>query len=108
MFLPLLSRKAAASFVHPLDPAPRTAILVPGFRSSRSIRAFPQGWDDAARKFAPAAVAGTLEQLLSLADQGVPLTHAVICLAWHREDLLTASQRAFLWNVFGVPVFEQY
>lgn len=108
MFLPLRSRKAAASFVHPLDPAPRTALLVPGFQSTRSIRVFPQGWDDAAKKFAPASVAGSFDQLLSLADEGIQLTHAVICLSWYREDLLTASQRAFLWNALGVPVFEQY
>jgi hypothetical protein len=108
MFLPFRSQKAVASFVHPLDPAPRTAILVPGFRSTRSFRVFPHGWDDAARTFAPASVAGTLDQLLSLADEGVSLTHAVICLSWHRKDLLTPSQRAFLWDAFGVPVFEQY
>src|SRR5438309_12054932 len=100
MFLPFRFPQAAPSFVHPLDPAPRTAILVPGFQSSRSIRIFPHGWDNAARKFAPASVAGTLDQLLSLADEGVQLTHAVICLAWHREDLLTPSQRAYLWNAF--------
>lgn len=108
MFLPFRLSKTAPSFVHPLDPAPRTAILVPGFQSTRSIRVFPHGWDDAARKFAPAAVAGTFDQLLSLAGQGVQLTHAVICLSWRRKDLLTASQRELLWSAFGVPVFEQY
>jgi|ERR1051326_5205564 hypothetical protein len=108
MLYSLRSSKAAASFVHPLDPAPRTAILVPGFQSTRSIRVFPEGWNDSARKFAPASVAGTLDQLLSLADEGVQLTHAVICLAWDREEFLTPSQRGFLWNAFGVPIFEQY
>ncbi len=108
MLLPFRLRKAAASFVHPLDPAPRTAILVPGFQSTRSIRAFPEGWNDAAARFAPACVAGTFEQLLALADEGVQLTHAVICLSWHRQHLLTARQREHLWNAFGVPVFEQY
>ena len=108
MFLPLRSRKAAASFVHPLDPAPRTAILVPGFQATRNIRIFPQGWDDAARKFAPASVAGTFDQLIALTGEDVQLTHALICLSWYREDFLSASQRSFFWNAFGVPVFEQY
>lgn len=108
MLFPLRSRKAAASFVHPLDPAPRTAILLPGFQPARSIRIFPGGWDHAARKYAPASVAGTFNQLASLAEEGIQLTHAVICLSWKREALLTARQRAFLWNAFGVPVFEQY
>ena len=108
MFLPFRPRYAAASFVHPLDPAPRTAILVSGFKSTRSIRVFPDGWNNTARKFSPASVAGTFDQLRSLAEEGVQLTHAVICLSWRWENLLTASERQYLWSAFGVPVFEQY
>ena len=108
MLLRLRLRKAGASFVHPLDPAPRTAILVPGFNSTRSMRVFPLGWNDAARRFTPGAVAGTFSQLRALADDDVRLTHAVICLAWDKKDLLTARQRDYLWTAFGVPVFEQY
>lgn len=108
MLFPFRPRKVAASFVHPLDPAPRTAILVPGFQSKRTIRVFPRGWDDAARKFAPASVAATFDQFVDLASQGVQLTHAVICLSWSRDSLLTPRQRDWLWNAFGVPVFEQY
>ena len=108
MFFQFRLRKAAASFVHPLDPAPRTAILVPGFQSTRSLRVFPNGWDEAARKFNPAAVAGTFEQVADLADGGVQLTHAVICLSWDKKEFLTPRQRTYLWSAFGVPVFEQY
>jgi|SRR5579884_2023891 len=108
MLIRLRLHKAAVSFVHPLDPAPRTAILVPGFESTRSIRVFPRGWNDAVRKFAPACVAGSYRQLHELAGQGIQLTHAVICLCWDKRDLLTPGQRDFLWTAFGVPVFEQY
>src|SRR5689334_12233697 len=101
MFLPFRGRKAGASFVHPMDPPPRTAILVPGFQSTRLVRVFPQGWDQSAEKFAPASVAGTFEQLADLADHGVQLTHAVICLSWHTDELLTPRQRDYLWNAFG-------
>ena len=100
--------KAAVSFVHPLDPAPRTAILVPGFKTTRTIRVFPHGWNAAAAKFAPESVAGTFEQLLLLAGTRVVLSHAVICLAWKRDDLLSSGERDLLWNLFGVPLFEQY
>src|ERR1051326_7244890 len=41
-------------------------------------------------------------------SEGVQLSHAVICLAWDRVEFLTPSQRGFLWNAFGVPIFEQY
>lgn len=101
-------REAAAAFVHPLDPQPRTAILVPGFRSTRSVRIFPHGWDRASKKFAPAAVAATFQQLAALRKERVELTHAVICLAWHRHDLLTPQKSDLLWESFGVPIFEQY
>ena len=102
------TREVAAAFVHPLDPAPRTAVLVPGFASTRTVRVFPNGWDNAAKKFAPAAVAGTFDQLLALAHDGSQFTHAIISLAWQRDDLLTRHQSDFLWEAFGVPIFEQY
>lgn len=108
MKLRLRFRQAAACFVHPLDPAPRTAILVPGFKTSRNARVFPEGWQNAARKFAPASIAAPYSQLVELAEEGVHLTHAVVCLAWRKEDLLTPRQRDFLWGAFGVPVFEQF
>jgi hypothetical protein len=100
--------KPAASFVHPLDPAPRTAILVSGFKATRSIRVFPHGWSDAAARFVPESVAGTFEQLLLLAGTKVVLSHALICLAWDQNDLLSSGERDLLWNLFGIPLFEQY
>jgi hypothetical protein len=108
MFFTTRKRETASVFVHPLDPTPKTAILVPGFVSTRNVRVFPHGWDNAAKKFAPAAVAGTFDQLLALADKGGQFTHAVINLAWHRDDLLTQHQSDQLWDAFGVPIFEQY
>ena len=33
-----------ASFLYPISPEPRTAVLLPSFRSSGNIRVFPQGW----------------------------------------------------------------
>jgi hypothetical protein len=98
---------AAAVFVNPLDPPPRTAILAPRFRSTRTTRVFPNGWDNDAAKFSPGAIAGTFDQLLAAADAGVRLTHAVVCLSWDIDNLLTDAQRDHLWEVFGVPVFEQ-
>ena len=100
--------KALAAFVHPLDPPPRTAILVSGFKTTRTIRVFPHGWNDAAARFVPESVAGTFEQLLLLAGTKVVLSHALICLAWDQRDLLSSGERDLLWNLFGVPLFEQY
>ncbi len=90
-----------------MQPAPKTAILAPGFRNARLVRVFPHGWNAAAVKYRPAAVAGSFSQLASLAAGKVAITHAAICLCWEVDDLLTTAQREFLWSAFEVPVFQQ-
>lgn len=102
------TRGTNARFVHPLEAPPRTAILVPGFRSRGPIKAFPEGWCPAAKQFAPAVIAGTFRQLCDAAKVGSRVTHAIIPLAWDPSELLTAEQREILWDAFGVPIFEQY
>ncbi len=99
-------------FVYPVHPAPRTAVLVPWFNESvltnRPVRIFPQGWSVDAAAFAPAAVAGTLEQMSALARDGISsLTHSVIILWQAQQQRLSDADRNGLWRAFRVPVFEQ-
>ncbi len=109
----LLFRKGRRdSFVYPVHPAPRTAILVHWFHEnafeSRPLRVFRDGWNEDAAVFAPAAVAGTFEQLSELARSGIPsLTHSVIVLWRAGESRLSETDRDTLWDAFRVPVFEQ-
>lgn len=98
------SRKAA--FQYPIGEAPRTAVLVPWFRTGRSVRSFP-GWTEDAAEFAPAAIAGTRAQLLALTAEPPALTHALIAVAHPTDMLLTNADRDQLWHAFRVPVFEQ-
>lgn len=100
------------SFVYPVHPAPRTAILVPWFHEnafeSRPLRVFREGWGEAAAAFGPAAVAATFEQLKDLARSGIPsLTHSIIVLWRTGQQRLSEADRDTLWNAFRVPVFEQ-
>jgi hypothetical protein len=97
-----------AHFVHPIDPAPRTAILVPGFRETRLVRTFPLGWNDRARRFEPASIAGPLEQLRSMARDAWQLEQAVIVFTYDGQLGVPPKDRESLWKAFGVPVFEQY
>jgi hypothetical protein len=97
-----------AHFVHPMNPPPRTAILAPGFHSTRNMRVFPLGWDQRARRFHPQSVAAPPAELRRLADQGLHLESAVIVLTHPGEEELTAEDRDMFWCVFGVPVYEQY
>lgn len=98
------SRKAA--FRYPIGEAPRTAVLVPWFRTGRSVRSFPE-WTEEAAAFAPAAVVATRSQLLLLAADPPTLTHALIAVAGPMDMLLTNADRDKLWRAFRVPVFEQ-
>ncbi len=88
-------------FVSPLDPAPRTAVLVPWFQASRAAQ--PSAPQSIA---GTEAIAGTLEQLLELVGTAAP-THALIVLGRARDPRLRESDRERLWQSFRVPVFEQ-
>jgi hypothetical protein len=105
----------SGTFVYPISPAPRTAVLVPWFRSTRAarllagpVRVFPDGWNQEVTAFAPAAVAGTFEQIRALAQIQIPsLTHALIVLARPGGRRLAEIDRERLWQDFRLPVFEQ-
>jgi hypothetical protein len=101
-------RRVGARFVHPIDPAPRTAILAPGFRETRMVRVFSRGWDERAARFQPTSVAGPIEQLRRLLATRICLEHAVIVLTRQGDPSLSQSDRELLWRALGVPVFEQY
>lgn len=103
----LWRRPDAAAFVHPLSPAPRTAILAAGFCESRLVRTFPLGWNSDAARFNPAVVAGPLGALHPLAALGVQVQHSIVVFHYDESDRLNERQRDMLWRAFGVPVFEQ-
>lgn len=91
---------------YPIPPAPPTAILVDSFRTSGSMRVFEQGWTSEAAAFAPAAIAGTPQQLLALPS--IPsLRNALIAVVRPNDPPLSDDDRARLWRTFRVPVFEQ-
>jgi len=107
MILPFRRRQTGASFVHPTEPAPRTAILAPGFEESKAVRVFPTGWNEDAARYAPSSIAGPVEELRKVAEHGYELRHAVIVLTYDDEKGLTSEDRDFFWEKFGVPVYEQ-
>lgn len=106
MLVRLVWTPPKAAFVYPIPPAPRTAVLMPGFHGSDAIHVFPDGWTDDAKGFEPQALAASLPQLESLAGR-VSLTHAVIVLRNEWEARLTDADRTLLWKAFRVPAFKQ-
>jgi len=99
---------SGAAFVHPLDPAPRTAVLTAGFQKTKLTRVFPQGWNERAARFSPACVAGPLDQLLQVAQAGWRVEHSIVVFTYAGQREFSAQDRESFWITFEVPVFEQY
>lgn len=101
------SRLRRTAFKHPLDGAPRTAILSGQFRRARNVRIFPQGWSSAVENYRPAVIVGSRAQIHSL-SRLQSVTHAIVVLISGDEDAVAPAERHLLWNRFGVPIFEQW
>ena len=108
MLIQLRRRESGARFVHPMDPAPRTAVLAPGFQETKLIRVFPSGWNEAAARFEPSSIAGTADRLRGLIRLGLQLRHATIVFVYDGQPGLSSADRDLFWEAFGVPVFEQH
>lgn len=83
-------------------------MLVGGFRQTKLTRVFPQGWNQGAERFSPAALAGPFAELLRAAQSGVFVEHSVVVFTYPGDPGLSTPERECLWDAFGVPVFEQY
>ncbi|MEO8027963.1 MAG: hypothetical protein ABI823_15870 [Bryobacteraceae bacterium] len=117
---PAGSQPKRPAFRFPFDPAPRTTILLDGFRETASTRVFPGGWCESAARLNPEAVAGPLPRLKALAEASLEgrlaipsLDRAVIVLErlsgdWSIGRTLTARDRDLLWRAFRVPIYVQY
>jgi hypothetical protein len=92
--------------VYPIPPAPRTAVLVDGFRSAGNVRVFENGWSQEAADWGPSAIAATVAQLSALPPVG-SVRNALIVLVRPDEPSLAEEDRNRLWRAFRVPVFEQ-
>jgi hypothetical protein len=108
MIVKIRRRESGATFIHPMNPTPRTAILSPGFEQTKLVRVFPAGWNDEAARFNPCSIAGPLEQLRRVAAFGFQLRHSVIAFTYDGPPCLSADDRDFFWDAFGVPAFEEH
>ena len=117
-----------ADFYNPAAPAPalqrlryptnrqiRTAVLGPRLVESAAVRVFHPGWIDQIRQFRPEALAGPVAVLLQLAEaalqtgEAIPtVTRAIVAFTGLEHGTLPQAGRDRLWQVFQVPVFEQY
>ena len=101
------TKASGAAFVHPFDPGAKTAVLMAGFRNTRTVRVFPGGWCQQAARFHPAAIAAPIDELRRLGHLRIDACNAAIVLTRGAKPLLTQEDRDLIWEALGVPVFEQ-
>jgi phenylacetate-CoA ligase len=82
---------------------------------SASVRVFHPDWTDQIRQFRPEALAAPVSVLMQLGEdalktgEAIPtVTRAIVAFTGLEHESLTESGRDMLWQVFQVPVFEQY
>ena len=91
----IILRRGASGveFLHPLNPAPRTAILQSGFRQTQTLRVFQDGWTGKTAEFRPGAIAASLDVLRQLARSGIEIDRAVIVLTYGWESRIGDKDR---------------
>ena len=113
----------AANFLHPIFPAPRTAILEDGSLRTGiwqmgTVRTISCGvsvdWLNRLERFEPESIAASPNRLLLLADLkranklALPsVRHSLVMQFELGESWLTDEEREELWEVFQIPIFEQ-
>ena len=111
------------TFIHPLTPAPRTAVLEDGpvrrgLWQLGSIRTIPCDpgirWLERLERFRPHCVAASPNRLLLLTDLkrsghvGLQsLRHSLVMQFQIGEAWIAEDEREQLWSAFQVPVYEQ-
>lgn len=95
--------------LYPLGQAgqgPRTAVLDVEVVETSSVRFFRSGWGQRLERWRPEAVAAPVGILRKM--HLPPLRNAVIAFTGLLHGELTESDRRMFWDVFQVPVFEQF
>jgi hypothetical protein len=90
---------------YPLQPAPRVAVLEPGFTLPKIV----QRMRHCGAIAAPVSVLKRLASAVSSGEVSPPsLENAVIVFTGTRHGELSELERDLFWRVFQVPVFEQF
>lgn len=92
--------------LYPLGLAPRTAVLDVALAETSSVRVFRSGWRQRIERWRPEAVAAPVAILRKM--RLPPLRNAVIAFTGLAHGELTEADRRMFWDVFQVPVFEQF
>lgn len=108
-------RARKRTFQHPSLSRPRTALLAEGFRFSMRYHRIDDYRNPRLARIKPESIAGPLDTLRALArgiESGnlwIPkLRHSVVAFAGLLEGPISEEDLDLFWNVFKVPVHEQF
>jgi hypothetical protein len=103
------------AFLSPMPVPVRAAVLAPGFAGTAWVRVFPDGWSREVEDFKPELLAAPLVELRRIAARvsarraALPLLdYAVVAFTGAGQPALGEGDRDFFWQMFQVPLFEQY
>ena len=108
------ARSRPQVFHSPLEHTPKTAVLMPGFEQTSTVKTIARNWTQSLRRFGASALAAPISVLREMAatielgqQEAHPLKHFVVSFTDGDYGELREKDREQFWSVFQVPVFEQ-
>jgi hypothetical protein len=108
------ARSTPQAFRSPLEHTPKTAILMPGFEQTSTVKTVAQNWAKSLKRLgadalaAPVSVLREMATTIELGQQEMhALKHFVVSFTGSDHGELREEDRERFWRVFQVPVFEQ-
>ncbi len=111
---PERARSTPQAFRSPFEHTTKTAILMPGFEQTSTVKMFAQNWTQGLKRLGASALAAPVSVLremaatIELGQQEVhELRHFVVSFTGGDLGELSEEDREQFWRAFQVPVFEQ-
>lgn len=111
---PVGARSKPQAFRSPLEHTPKTAVLMPGFEQTSTVKTVAQNWTQGLKSFGSSALAApvcVLREMAATIEFGQQemhaLQHFVVSFTGGDHGELREEDREQFWRVFQVPVFEQ-
>jgi hypothetical protein len=103
-------RRSGRQFEH----TTKTAVLMPGFEQTSTVKTFAQTWTQGLKHLGASALAAPVrctQEMAATIERGQQETHAlkhfVVSFTGGEHGELRNEDREQFWRVFQVPVFEQ-
>lgn len=108
------ARPTPQAFRSPFEHTTKTAVLMPGFEQTSTVKTFAQNWTQGLKHLGASALAAPVSVLREMAatiERGQQETHGlkhfVVSFTGGEHGELRNEDREKFWRVFQVPVFEQ-